>query len=74
MKYEQYGDDAFFIKRFLRDYLRGKRETAASEVSNSGGKFIGHYHIPTKEKTDSEIVDEAMKCSDYIKMVISKSL
>jgi hypothetical protein len=74
MKYEQYGDDASFIKRFLKDYLRGKREVAVSEVSNSGGMFIGHYHIPTKEKTDSEIIDEAMKCFDYVKRAISDSL
>ena len=67
MKYEQYGDDASFIKRFLRDYLREKREVAVSEVSNSGGKFIGHYHIPTKEKTDQEIIDETMKAIDYVK-------
>ena len=74
MKYEQYGDDASFIKRFLRDYLRGKRAVAVSAVSNSGGTFIGHYHIPTKEKTDSEIVDEAMKCFDYVKRTIANSL
>jgi len=74
MKYEQYGDDAPFIKRFLRDYLKDKRELAVSQVSNSGGKFIGHYHIPTKEKTDSEIVAEAMKCFDYVKRTIANSL
>ena len=73
MKYEQYGDDASFIKRFLRDYLREKRELAVSEVSNSGGKFIGHYHIPTKEKTESEIIEEAMKCFDYVKRAIANS-
>ena len=67
MKYEQYGDDAPFIKRFLRDYLRGKRTTAASEVENSGGQFIGHYHITTKEKTDQEIIDETMKAVEYVK-------
>ena len=74
MKYEQYGEDASFIKRFLKDYLKGKREAAVSEVSNAGGKFIGHYHIPTKEKTDSEIAEEAMQCLDYVKRVISESL
>jgi len=73
MKYEQYGDDASFIKRFLRDYLREKKELAVSEVSNSGGEFIGHYHIPTKEKTDSEIIDEAMKCFDYVKRAIANA-
>ena len=73
MKYEQYGEDASFIKRFLKDYLKEKREAAVSEVSNSGGRFIGHYHIPTKEKTNSEIVEEAMKCFDYVKKTISDS-
>ena len=73
MKYEQYGDDASFIKRFLRDYLREKREIAVAQVSNSGGKFIGHYHIPTKEKTESKIIDEAMKCFDYVKRAIANS-
>jgi flavodoxin len=73
MKYEQYGDDASFIKRFLRDYLRGKREVAVSEVKNLGGEFIGHYHIATKEMTDKEIIDETMKCIDYAKKVISAS-
>jgi flavodoxin len=72
MKYEQYGDDASFIKRFLRDYLREKRKAAASEVENSGGDFIGHYHITTKEKTDQEIIDETMKAIDYVKKTMSQ--
>ncbi len=74
MKYEQYGDDASYIKRFLKDYLKKKREIALSEVNNSGGNYIGHYHIPTKEKTANEIIDEAMKCFDYVKKVILDSL
>jgi putative NADPH-quinone reductase len=71
MKYEQYADDAPFIKRFLRDYLRGKRETAVNEVSNSRGEFIGHYHFATKDKTDEEIKDESLKCVEYIEKIIS---
>ena len=67
MKYEPYGDDASFIKRFLRDYLRGKRDAAVSEVVNAGGEFIGHYHIETKAKTDEELLAETMKCADYVK-------
>ena len=66
MKYEEYGDDAPFIKRFLKDYLRGKRAAAAAEVEKSGGEFIGHYHITTKEKTDREIIDETMKAYEYV--------
>ena len=71
MKYEKYADDAPFIKRFLRDYLRAKRETAANEVSNSGGEFVGHYHFATKDKTDEEIKDESLKCVEYIEKIIS---
>ena len=67
MKYEPFGDDAPFIKRFLRDYLRDKREAAVSEVVNSGGEFIGHYHFETKAKTDEELIAEPMKCIDYVK-------
>ena len=67
MKYEPFGDDAPFIKRFLRDYLRGKREAAVAEVVNAGGEFIGHYHFETKAKTDKELITETMKCIDYVK-------
>ena len=73
MKYEPFGDDAPFIKRFLRDYLRGKREAAVSEVVNSGGEFVGHYHFETKAKTDEELIAETMKCIDYVKEKITES-
>jgi len=73
MKYEPFGDDAPFIKKFLRDYLRGKREAAVSEVVNSGGEFIGHYHFETKAKTDEELIAETMKCIDYVKGKLTES-
>ena len=73
MKYEPYGDDAPFIKRFLRDYLRGKREAAVTEVVNAGGNFIGHYHFETKAKSDEQLVAETMKCADYVKEKIARS-
>jgi len=73
MKYEPYGDDAPFIKRFLRDYLRGKREAAVAEVVNAGGNFIGHYHFETKAKSDEQLVAETMKCADYVKEKIARS-
>jgi menaquinone-dependent protoporphyrinogen IX oxidase len=66
MKYEPYGDDASFIKRFLRDYLREKRDAAVNEVVNAGGAFIGHYHFETKAKTDEELIAETLKCADYV--------
>ncbi len=72
MKYEPYGDDASFIKRFLRDYLRGKRKAAVNEVVNAGGEFIGHYHFETKAKTDEELIAETMKCADYVKGKLAK--
>ena len=72
MKYEPYGDDASFIKRFLRDYLREKRDAAVNEVVNAGGEFIGHYHFETKAKTDEELIAETMKCADYVKEKIMK--
>jgi flavodoxin len=71
MKYEQYGDNASFIKRFLRDYLRGKRAVAVSEVSNAGGEFVGHYHFETKEKNDSQITEDTLKIvSDVQKKIL----
>jgi hypothetical protein len=73
MKYEKFGEDASFAKRFLKDYLREKRTKAVSEVKSSGGEFVGHYHIATKEIPDSQIVDETMKCFEYIKKIISNN-
>jgi flavodoxin len=72
MKYESFGDDAPFIKRFLRDYLRGKREAAVDEVVKAGGEFVGHYHFETKEKTDEELIAETVKCVDYVKGKLSQ--
>jgi flavodoxin len=67
MKYEKFGEDAGFIKKFLRDYLRDKREAAANEILRAGGNFVGHCHIETKNKTEQEISGEAQNCGDYIK-------
>ena len=73
MKYEHYGEDASFVKKFLKDYLREKRTKAISEVHSSGADFLGHYHIATKEITNSQLVDETMKCYEYIKNIISRN-
>jgi len=70
MKYEQYGDDASFVKRFFKDYIRGKKKTARS-VFMSGGEYVGHYHIETKERTDEEIIEDTLKFADDIKQTIS---
>ena len=71
MKYEQYGDDASFVKKFLKDYLRGKKKAAQSVFMTSGGEYAGHYHIETKEKTDRDIIGQTLKLADSIKKTIS---
>ena len=50
LKYEQYGDDVSFIKKFLKDDLEGKRETAVSELINSGGEFMVTIILRQKAK------------------------
>ena len=72
MKYEQFGEDANFIKKFLKNYLRGKREAAADEILQAGGDFVGHCHIETKNKAEQEIVDAATKCGEYIRDKLSQ--
>ena len=56
-KYESYGDDAPFMKRFFRNYLRGKCETMKAFVKESGVEVTGYYHVATLEKTKQEIID-----------------
>jgi flavodoxin len=72
MKYDKFGEDSNFIKRFLKNYLRKKSKAARDEVNLSGGKFVGHYHIETKNKTKQEIINESKKCLEYVKGVFSK--
>ena len=67
MKYEQFGDDAPFIKRYLKGYLRDKRKAAESEVINTRGEFIGHYHFETQNKTDEQLVEQTLQCAEYVK-------
>jgi len=71
MKYEKFGDDASFIKRYLKGYLRDKRKAALNEVINSGGEFIGHYHFETQKQTDEQLIEETLKCVDYVKGKVS---
>ena len=71
MKYEQFGDDAPFIKRYLKGYLRGKRKAAESEIINTRGDFVGHYHFETQNKTDEQLVEQALQCAKYVKDKLS---
>ena len=71
MKYEQFGEDAPFIKRYLKGYLRDKRKAAVSEVVNAGGEFVGHYHFETQGKTDDQLIAQTWQCVEYVKEKLS---
>lgn len=66
-KYEKFGDEAPFIKRLLRDYLRGKRDAMRSLVSGSGAELTGHYHIATQDLTKEQIKQATVISLDYLK-------
>jgi hypothetical protein len=66
-KYEQYDDNAPFLKRFFRDYIRGKSKSVRSYVSANGGYFIKHYHVETLEIPDKEIITKTAKHIENIK-------
>lgn len=66
-KYERYDDRAPFLKRFFRDYIRGKSKTVRSAVTAQGGYFIQHYHVETLEASDQEIVARAAQHCAQIK-------
>ncbi|MBW2553287.1 MAG: hypothetical protein JRE20_04050 [Deltaproteobacteria bacterium] len=72
MKYEQYSDDASFIKRLLKNYIRGKKKTAQFVFMAGGGEYVGHYHLETQEKTNEEIIENTLKYVDDIKKVFSR--
>ncbi len=54
-KYEGYGDDASFLKKYFRDYLRGKHRDMRRFVKNTGALITGHHHINTDKLTNDEI-------------------
>jgi hypothetical protein len=56
-KYEKYGDDASFLKRYFRDFLRDKCAAMKSFVESSGIEISGYHHVATEEKTDEQIVN-----------------
>lgn len=57
-KYEKFGDDASFLKRYFRDFLRDKCDTMKSFVESSGCKISGYHHVATEGKTDEEIMEK----------------
>jgi menaquinone-dependent protoporphyrinogen IX oxidase len=72
MKYEDYTDETgSFVQRFLRDYLRNKNNAAKESVLASGGRFVGHYHVATKERTEMEILTDVLTHAGDIERALS---
>jgi len=65
-KYSSYGDDAPFLKRVFRDYIRGKKMTMQELVAAQGARLIAHRHVETKEKTLAEIKSTANGFADTL--------
>ena len=37
-----------------------------------GGKYAGHYHLETQEKTDEEMIEDTLKFIDDLNQTISR--
>jgi len=59
-KYDKFKDDAPFIKRFLRDYLRKSSKGMRLLAKDSGADIIRHYHVETKNVTQKQISDQTL--------------
>ena len=70
-KYEQYDDNSPFIKRFFRDYIRGKSKSSRDYVTASGGDYLGHCHVETLEASDDQIINGTLKQIDKVKNAFS---
>ena len=70
-KYEKFGDDAPFMKKFFRDYVRGKKKDSQTYVKNRGGEFLHHYHFATEKKTSEQILEETLNVLDEMKKELS---
>jgi hypothetical protein len=55
------------LKRFFRDYIRGKSKSVRSYVTANGGYFIKHYHVETLETPDKEIITRTAQHVENIK-------
>jgi flavodoxin len=59
-KYEQYGNDAPFIKRYLKNYLRENSKKMRAEAAASGAKIMGHYHVETQDVSGEKIKEKTL--------------
>ena len=60
-KYDKYDDQASFIKRYFRDYMKEKREDLKAAITETGAHFLGHYHIATRNAAATQIEEETKK-------------
>ena len=60
-QYDKYDDQASFIKRQLKNYMKKKREAFKSTITDTGARFLGHYHIATRNATTEYIEEETKK-------------
>jgi len=59
-KYDKFDDDAPFIKRFLRDYLRKSSKGMRLLAVDSGAEILRHYHLETKNVTRKQIIEQTV--------------
>jgi flavodoxin len=71
-KYEQYDDNAPFLKRFFRDYIRDKSRGSRDYVTGTaGGNYVRHCHIETLEASSDQITQRTLKQIDYVKSALA---
>ena len=70
-KYEGFGEDAPFIKKFLRDYLRDNRKGMLSLAKSSHADIIQHFHIATEGLSGEQI--EAVTIGKILKSVAANT-
>jgi hypothetical protein len=71
-KYEQYDDNAPFLKRFFRDYIRDKSKGSRDYVTGTaGGNYVRHCHIETLEASKDQIIQRTLKQAGDVKSAFS---
>jgi menaquinone-dependent protoporphyrinogen IX oxidase len=71
-KYEQYDDNAPFLKRFFRDYIRDKSKGSRDYVAvTAGGNYVRHCHVETLEASQDQIIQRTLKQVDNVKSAFS---
>jgi flavodoxin len=71
-KYEQYDDNAPFLKRFFRDYIRDKSKGSRDYVTaTAGGNYVQHCHVETLEASNDQVLQRTLKQVDNVKSAFS---